>query len=226
MYRGILYGVGVGPGDPELLTIKAVRIITQSDIIAAPDGQTACNIAKAYLEGKEIQLFSLPMLRDKKLLAQKHEEAADRICNWLNQGKTVAFLTLGDPTVYSTYMYIHKRVQARGYQTELISGVPSFCAAAARLNDSLCEGAQPLVIIPASYEDIDDCFSFPGNKVFMKAGKSLQALCDKLQAYGNTVQMVENCGMEKERIYRSLDEIDRNAGYFSTVIVKQEGYKV
>ena len=124
MKQGVLYGVGVGPGDPELMTVKAVRIIREADIIAVPDGQTAQNIAADYLEGKEILPCSMPMLRDKALLAQKHDEAAERICALLEQGKTVAFLTLGDPSVYSTYMYVHRRVLARGYEAHPERVVP------------------------------------------------------------------------------------------------------
>lgn len=220
MKQGVLYGVGVGPGDPELLTVKAVRIIREADVVAVPDGQTARKIAAAYLEGKDVQTFSMPMLRDRALLAQKHDEAADRICALLDVGKTVAFLTLGDPTVYSTYMYVHKRVSARGYEAQLVPGVPSFCAVAARLGDSLCEGAEPLMIVPASYKNADACLDFPGNKVFMKAGKSMGKLCGRLRERGDCAQMVENCGMQNERVFRSLDEIDPDAGYFSVVLVK------
>ena len=220
MNKGVLYGVGVGPGDPELMTVKAVRIIREADVVAVPDGQTARGIAAEYLDGKEILSCPMPMLRDKALLAQKHDEAADTICALLDEGKTVAFLTLGDPTVYSTYIYVHKRVLARGYDAQLIPGVPSFCAVAARLGDSLCEGAEPLMIVPASYRNADACLEFPGNKVFMKAGRSMGELQDKLRARGDSAQMVENCGMENERVFRSLDEIDPDAGYFSVVLVK------
>lgn len=220
MKQGVLYGVGVGPGDPELMTVKAVRIIREADVVAVPDGQTAQNIAADYLEGKEILPCSMPMLRDKALLAQKHGEAAERICALLEQGKTVAFLTLGDPSVYSTYMYVHRRVLARGYEAQLVPGVPSFCAVAARLGDSLCEGAEPLMIVPASYRNADACLDFPGNKVFMKAGRSMGDLRDKLRARGDSAQMVENCGMQNERVFRSLDEIDPDAGYFSVVLVR------
>ena len=220
MKQGVLYGVGVGPGDPELMTVKAVRIIREADVIAVPDGQTAQTIAKEYLDGKELLICSMPMLRDKVLLDQKYDEAAARICRLLAQGKMVAFLTLGDPSVYTTYIYIHRRVRACGYDAQLIPGVPSFCAVAARLGDPLCEGAEPLMIVPASYKNADDCLDFPGNKVFMKAGRSIGALRDKLRARGDRAQMVENCGMHNERVFRSLDEIDPQAGYFSVVLVK------
>ena len=80
------------------------------------------------------------MVRDRSLLDGCYERIAEDICALLDQGRSVAFITLGDPTVYSTYIYVHRKVLARGYEAELIPGVPSFCAVAARLNTSLCGG--------------------------------------------------------------------------------------
>lgn len=226
MEQGILYGVGVGPGDPELLTLKAVRILREADVIAVPDtgnGEKAAQrIVADYIEDKELVFCHMPMSRDKILANKKYNEAADKICALLDAGLHVAFITLGDPSVYSTYMYLHKRIAGRGYQAEMIPGVPSFCAAAARLGDSLCEGGESLLIIPASYPNLDLCLDFPGNKVFMKAGRSLLELRDKLQERGrDQVNVVSNCGMENEKVYQSLTEIDENAGYFSIVITKE-----
>ena len=152
---GKLYGVGVGPGDPELLTLKAVRVLREADVVLVPDSvkadKTALHIASAYLQNKTVETVTTPMVRDKAVVDAAYTAAAGRICALLDQGKQVAFLTLGDPTVYSTYMYIHEKVLARGYDVEVVPGVPSFCAAAARLNLSLCQGSEPLLIIPASH---------------------------------------------------------------------------
>mgnify|MGYP000211769030 CR=1 FL=1 len=135
MKRGILYGVGVGPGDPELITRKAQRIIAQAAVLAVPDKgsgeKTALTIAGELAEGKEILLCDAPMVRDEAALDAAYEANADRVCALLDGGKDVAFLTLGDPTVYSTYLYLHRKVTARGYEAEIIPGVPSFCAVAA-----------------------------------------------------------------------------------------------
>ena len=152
---GKLYGVGVGPGDPELLTLKAVRVLRNRYTYRVPDSvkadKTALHIASAYLQNKTVETVTTPMVRDKAVVDAAYTAAAGRICALLDQGKQVAFLTLGDPTVYSTYMYIHEKVLARGYDVEVVPGVPSFCAAAARLNLSLCQGSEPLLIIPASH---------------------------------------------------------------------------
>lgn len=222
---GKLWGIGVGPGDPELLTLKAVRVLRQADVIMVPDtngpDKTALNIAKDYLDGKEIVFAKMPMVRDQAVLDAAHEQAAGQICALLEQGKQVAFLTLGDPTVYSTYMYIHEKVLRRGYTVEVVPGVPSFCAAAARLNRSLCQGKEPLLVIPASY-DQEGLLDVPANKVFMKAGRSILELQQALAERGelDSASMVENCGMADERVYPRFGELDQPSGYFSLVIAK------
>lgn len=225
--HGKLWGVGVGPGDPELLTVKAVRVLREADVVIVPDAgsgdKTALSIAGNYVQDKEIRLVKMPMVRDKQVVDAAHDLAAREISQLLDQGKQVAFLTLGDPTVYSTYMYIHQRVLNRGYDVEVIPGIPSFCAAAARLNRSLCLGREPLTIIPASH-DQDGLMDLPGNKVFMKAGRAILDLQAALAQRGllDRAAMVENCGMENERVYPKFADLKEPSGYFSLVIVKGE----
>lgn len=222
---GKLWGVGVGPGDPELLTMKAVRVLRESDVIMVPDtcksDKTALNIAKDYLAGKELVLVPTPMVRDKAVVDAAYEAAAEQICGFLDQGKQVAFLTLGDPTVYSTYMYIHEKVLRRGYEVEVVPGVTSFCAAAARLNRSLCQGKEPLLVIPASH-DPQALMDVPANKVFMKAGKSILELQKALEDRGllEDAAMVENCSMANEHVYPHFGDLKEPSGYFSLVIAK------
>lgn len=222
---GKLWGVGVGPGDPELLTLKAVRVLQQADVIMLPDAsgqeKTALNIVKAYLDDKALLFVKMPMVRDKAVMEEAHEQAAGQICALLDQGKQVAFLTLGDPTIYSTYMYLHEKVLQHGYAVEVVPGVPSFCAAAARLNLSLCQGREPLLVIPASH-DQEALLDVPANKVFMKAGRSILNLQHTLADKGllDGASMVENCGMADERVYPRFAELEQPSGYFSLVIVK------
>lgn len=225
MENGKLYGVGVGPGDPELVTRKAERILREADVVAVPDKgtgeKTALNIVKDIVEGKPLLCCPAPMVRDQEVLERSYEQNADQVCALLDAGKNVAFITLGDPAVYSTYIYVHKRVLARGYEAELIPGVPSFCAVAARLNTSLCEGSERLLIVPASHEAID-CLDFPANKVFMKAGRAigdLQALLKKEDLLDRAA-MVANCGMEGEQVYPHFADMEDGTGYFSVVLLK------
>lgn len=224
--KGILYGVGVGPGDPELLTVKAVRILREADVIAAPctgsGAQAALGIASAYIHDKPILDCSTPMSRDRTAALAAYAGAAKRISALLEEGKTVAFLTLGDPTVYSTYFYIHRLVEERGYEARLIPGVPSFCAAAARLDMALCEGKERLLIVPAGYEDLEESLDVKANKVLMKAGRSISDLQELLRRRGELegASLVANCGMEGEQVFPRFAEMADPTGYFSLVLVK------
>lgn len=226
---GKLYGLGVGPGDPELLTLKALRRIKESEIIAVPgkkkEESVAYKIARqAYpqIEDKEVLPIDFPMTKDSQRLEESHQLGASQIAEKLREGKSVAFLTLGDPTVYATYLYVHKRILAMGFEAEIVSGITSFCAVAARLNIGLVEKAEPLHVIPASYQ-IEEALKLPGTKVLMKAGKKIGQVREELLRRGETVVMIENCGMEGEQIYRSAQEIPDDAGYYSLIIAKEEG---
>lgn len=232
--KGKLYGIGIGPGDPELLTLKAFRLIKEADIIAVPGNDpresVAYQIVKRAFEPlsqafaqKEVLALPMPMTKDKEKLEQSHRDGAGCIEKLLDQGKTVAFLTLGDPTVYSTYLYIHKKIVAEGYEAGIVSGIPSFCAVAARLNMGLVEQAEPLHIIPAAYET-GDMLGLSGTKVLMKAGKNLINVKKDILAMDAEAVMIENCGMPDEKIYKTVGEIPETAGYYSLVIVKDKKY--
>ena len=224
---GILYGVGVGPGDPELMTLKAVRLIRENEVIAVPgkvpQETTAYKIAvqaAPELEQKELLPIYMPMVMDKKEQKKNHREGASKIEAVLDEGKNVVFLTLGDPTIYSTFSYIQHLVEADGYAFELVSGIPSFCAAAAALKTSLVEWTEPLHVIPAVHR-LDSVPDQPGSYVLMKSGSKMREVKDLLAQTGRNISMAENCGMPDEKLYRSLEEIPDDAGYFSLIIAKE-----
>lgn len=225
---GKLYGVGVGPGDPELVTLKALRLTKEADILAFPGENPKESVAYKIMKGaypeidsKQMISLPMPMIKEKEALKRVHDEGARIIAEWLEKGKNVVFLTLGDPTVYSTYIYVHKRVEQLGYATEIVSGITSFCAVSARLNEGLVEKSQQLHVIPASYQ-VEEALKLPGTKVLMKAGKKMQEVKAQIKASGNKAVMIEKCGMPDEKIYRSVEEIPENVGYYSLIIVKDE----
>lgn len=246
---GQFFVAGVGPGDPELLTLKALRVIEECDIIAIPvsgpgfsevvyenenrkplfpevlDKCAAWQIVLQEIPEvlrKEKLYLPMPMMKDKAALGRIHEEAAKETAKWLDAGKNVVFITIGDPSVYSTGMYVHTRLKRRGYDTCIIPGIPSFCAAAARLDVPLAGNKDEIHIIPASY-GVEEGLKLSGTKILMKAGKKMPMVKEEVKKRNLRIQMVENCGMKGERIYESAEEIPDEASYYSLLIVKEEG---
>ena len=162
------------------------------------------------------------MTRDRSVVEAAYAKIADDLCALLDEGKSVAYLCLGDIGVYSTYIYIHDMVVARGYDAEIIPGVTSFSAVAAKLGIALCEGPERLLVAPVMASDVDEILDVPANKVFMKSGKAIGELRDKLEAHGQLegASMVANCGLPDERIYKHLADAATDTDYFSVVIVK------
>ena len=227
--EGTLYSVGIGPGDPELMTLKAVRLIVEADVIAIPQGDndvlTAKNIVNQVvdLSAKEQLLIYMPMTKDMAAMDKAHDDGADAVIKLLKEGKNVVFITLGDPTVYATCIYVHKRVLAKGYKAELVPGVPSFCAVAAKLNVALCERSEPLIILPGSYKESAAFLDGPGNKVLMKSASQIAKVRDELKERDliSHAAMIERCGLPGEKIYKDLNEIDEKSSYFSVILVKE-----
>ena len=143
---GVLYGVSVGPGDPELMTLKAVRCLEKCPVIAAPQTaggrMLALDIARGAggLDGKTILPLRFAMSRDPAVLAASHKEAVQAVRPYLDAGQDTAMLNLGDVSIYATFGYLQCLLEAEGYPTAMAAGVPSFCAAAARLNVPLTGG--------------------------------------------------------------------------------------
>lgn len=234
--KGILYGIGTGPGDPQLITQKAMEIIRSCRVIALPSSSkekcTAYGIVKQLIpeiESKEFLLLDFPMTKEKKVLENAHKNAAGKISEELQKGKNVAFITIGDVTVYSTFIYISNYIEENGFKTEFVNGIPSFCAAAARLGVSLSEQNEQIHIIPGSYR-LEDSFSQEGTLVFMKSGKKLgelkEFLLQKKDFFNFDFYGISNCGMENEKIYSSINELSENASYFTIVIVKNIERKI
>ena len=224
--KGTFYGVSVGPGDPELLTLKAARVLEEADVIASPNIggglQTAKRIIERFIGDREVLDCSTPMTRDAEESARAYDAIADKLGALLDEGKDIAFIALGDAGVYSTYFYIHTRMEARGYRCEIIPGVTSFCAAAARLNVPVCEGSEQVMIVPVAAGDAAAALDVPGVKVFMKSGRELLALRDLLRERGlsHNARMVENCGLPTERVLRDFDGLEDNRNTMAIVLVR------
>lgn len=231
---GTLTGVGVGPGDPELLTLAAVKAIRESDYLLLPEEKENCYAyrivreALPQIEEKEIVTLYFPMTKDAEKLKLAKEQSFKKVKALMEQGKKAVFLTIGDPTIYSTYQYLYRQVKEAGMQAAVISGVPSFCAAAARLGISLADMGEELHIIPASYE-VEKTTGYRGTRIYMKSGKKLKELLAvlreeekerKKQGKKWEVSAIVNCGLKDEQIYRGLAQIPEELGYLTLIIVR------
>jgi precorrin-2/cobalt-factor-2 C20-methyltransferase len=230
--RGILYGVSVGPGDPELITVKALKIIAACGSVSFIDPGKGCKavafeIARAAvpeIERKELIRLTIPMTADKEIMRVHQERAFDMIAKRLNEGASVCFLTLGDVSVYSTFGYLRKIAHKKGFETKMVSGVTSSCAAAAVLDSDLALGEQNLHIFCASEANLDEALALSGTRVFMKGPSSIPQVIKKIKEKHLNASLVSNCGMENEFIVKSLQEYeaDGRLGYYSLIIVKED----
>lgn len=218
-----LYGIGVGPGDKELLTIKAVKAIENSSVIVAPssmkDGDSiALETAKEYIkDGTEVVIKHFPMgTKDRE---EKSKEAYSFIEEKLREGKNVSFLTIGDPYVYSTYIHMLKHMEERGFNIETIPGITSFCAAASLVDRTLVIGDNPLMILPANrVKDIKD----EKYVVIMKVYKYEEEVVDTLEKKGFDYVYVSRAGREGQLILTDKEEIKNARDYMSLILASRE----
>ena len=231
--KGKLYGIGVGPGNPDLMTLRAKELLEKAQVIAYPvkklgEEGVALNIIsqRVDVKGKEVVELLFSMNPDDEVRKKCRAEAMEKICGLLDQGKDIAMVTLGDVAVYSTYMYIDRDIQARGYETEVVPGIPSFCHGAALARLPLMIGEESVAVVSLAKrnnENAEKVLDAVDNLVIMKAFASIPAIVEMLKArnipLGNATVM-SNVGMPDEYI-GPLDP-SREYGYFTTVLIKKK----
>ena len=235
MAFGKIYGIGVGPGDPGLITVKAVKILTDVPVICAPKAaddadSLALSIVEGYIDASRQNVITplFPMSMDKAVLDKAWSDAAELVAVELAAGRDVAFLTLGDPSLYSTYSYILSKIKniIPGVENEIIPGVSSISLAAARAGVDLALGNERLAIMPVGrdMESLKVPLSNYDTVVLMKVNKSFGKLVSLLEEMGllSNAVYITRCGTDKEKIIRDLKIIgDNEHDYLSMVIVKK-----
>lgn len=228
---GKLYGTGVGPGDPELLTLKAVRVINEADVIftAASSKNSyslAVEIARPHIRsGAEIISLPFPMTREKEVTESAWLSNASTIADVLRSGRTAVFLTLGDPNTYSTFGYIMKSMKVIMPEAviEIVPGITSFHAAAARLNRTLVEADQSLLITSGAFggQHLKTCMDSIENLVMMKTYKNTRLNNQVLKDTGffeNSVA-ISKCGREGEEVIDNIAELENRKPDYWTLIL-------
>jgi len=251
--NGKLYGIGIGPGDPKLLTLKAKEILDRADIIFCPKGdEDGTSWARSFIEtttlaGKKFVELPFPMTRNKKVLKTSWQKAAKRVAEEVYKGKQAAFITLGDPFIYSTYVYLLKilRQSFPDMEVETVPGISAFNAAAARAQIPLVQGDERMAILPVTKDlrGLREAFQTFDTVVLMKVGSKLDkvtALLAELNLLKYSI-LVSRVGQTGERMIRDLSSLNQDSspphptlspasgergrvrggvGYLSVIIVK------
>ncbi len=231
---GKFYGIGVGPGDPELLTLKACRVLKEVEVLAIPKSKKerrsiALEIASNAVD-KEWNILELllPMTQDEESLKKHWKQAAKEIIKLLKEDKNVAFVTLGDPTIFSTFTYLLKEVKeaSKEAEIEIIPGISAVNAMSAWVQKPLSEGEESLSIVPAinSEEEIDNLLDSFNNLVLMKAGKQFDKVYKVLKEKGleNSATFISRCGFSDGYFTDNLEELkDKELDYLSSIIIKK-----
>ncbi len=237
MKSGKLYVIGVGPGDPELLTIKGMRILNGISCICVPKGREegsslALSIVRKIVDlaDKEIIEAHFPMKKTRRHadeLDAKWDETVREVSARLNRGTDMAFITIGDPTIYSTFFYLYDRLLETnpGLDVEIVPGVSSINASASRAKISLGLADEKIAVVPATYvENLRDILAKFDTIVLMKVnrvfGRMVEVL-EEMNLVSNAV-CVSRAGMEDERIFRDIRTLkEEDMNYFSMVIVRK-----
>lgn len=227
--KGKLYGIGVGPGDTELLTLKACRILESVPVVFSPKSSKekesiALSIVRPILEGrddsKKLMLVTpiFPMIEDKDELEKIWTSASEMIAQYLDSGRDVAFITLGDPSVFSTYAYLQKKLIG-DYEIETVPGITSFTACAAARNKALVEQNQILTVVPKIDDRLEQVLDYSDSIVLMKASRNtseLEAKIDEKEGQ-KEIYSVQNCTRENEKI---IEGFSTEKPYLTTSIIQ------
>ncbi len=227
--KGKLYGIGVGPGDSELLTLKAARILENIPVIFSPKSSKekesiALSIVKPIIEKrkdyKRLMLVEpiFPMIEDKDELEKVWSSAAEMIAQYLDSGRDVAFITLGDSSIFSTYTYVQKKLINR-YEIETVPGITSFTACAAAKNEALVEQNEILTIVPKIDDRLEHILEYSDSIVLMKASRNTSKLESVIEKKNRPKEIysVQNCTRENEKI---IEGFSNEKPYLTTTVIK------
>ncbi len=234
---GTLYGVGVGPGDPELVTLKALKLLRRVPVICVPKrGISADSYALGIVghlldrDRQEVLELVFPMTKDRARLEAAWKEAARQVSVRLVRGLDCAFITEGDPTVYSTFMHLMGTVRQSlpHVVVEVVPGVSSVTAVAARVGWSLAEGDERIAIIPATYEDqlLRESLERFDTVVLMKVNSAwdrLAPLLEELDLLDRAVYVARASSPQEEVVWDVRSLAGRKLDYLSIVLVCKRG---
>ncbi|AEI45348.1 precorrin-2 C(20)-methyltransferase [Paenibacillus mucilaginosus] len=232
---GTLYGLGVGPGDPELITVKAFRLLKESPVIAYPRKKSgaksyALQITELYVDTDEKIMLPLifPMTRDREALELQWNKTVDTVWGHLSEGRNVAFVTEGDPMLYSTYIHLMRLMQEKHPEVQCVSvpGISSVLGAASRLNLPLADGDEQFAVIPATenYDEMRRVLETHDCVVFIKVAKVIDLMLQVLGDLGLTdkASVITKVTSSEEQVWRNVRELaGRELEYLTLMVVRK-----
>lgn len=234
---GLLYGIGVGPGDPELITMKAVKLLGSVDVVFAAsstknDYSTALDIARPHMrDDVEVMQLGFPMTRDHAVLMAAWEKNAEIVASVLDEGKNAVFLTLGDPLIYSTFGYLMRTLEDSrpDLLMEVVPGITSYQGSAAHTRTILCEAGENLLLLSGVRDEahLKEALAYADNSVILKAYKNFSSIKDALSGAEKSSETVfiSRLGMEGEQIEHSIENAPERPHYFSHLLVPKMRHK-
>jgi precorrin-2/cobalt-factor-2 C20-methyltransferase len=235
-----LFCVGCGPGDPELLTVRAVNLIKSAEVIFAPTAREgkpsiALSVVEKYID-RSTKTVSLvfPMVKDRESLKDYWKRNAEEIAGAVRTGKNVVYLTVGDPALYSTWIYIHRELKKshKDVEVEIVPGITSIFAIAAKAKISLAEGEETVAVVPACYdmERVKRTANACDTVIFLKDGRYFDSVIDMLGQAGfpddATIAIAQDVSDEGEILeVKKLSDLQGKKGptekYFSIMVAKK-----
>jgi len=235
-----LFCVGCGPGDPELLTVRAVNLIKSAEVIFAPTAREgkpsiALSVVEKYIDRstKTINLV-FPMVKDRESLKDYWKRNAEEIAGAVKSGKNVVYLTVGDPALYSTWIYIHRELKKnhKDVEVEIVPGIASMFAIAAKAQISLAEGEETVAVVPACYdmERVRRTASACDTVIFLKDGRYFDNVIEMLGQAGfpddATIAIAQDVSdegeiLEVKRLSELLGKKGPTEKYFSIMVAKK-----
>ncbi len=234
---GTLYGIGVGPGDPDLLTLKAVKALNNvSHIFAAASSKNDYSLAQAIVQdhippGVSVDQLAFPMTFNSQSLESAWSANCEKVVEILQEGKNVAFLTLGDPLTFSTFIYLMRKVRKRLPEVAVttIPGITSYQAAAACANQPLAEGEETITVLSAAKGGgrLKDVIAVSDNVVLMKTYKQFPQILSQIDEAGlkDSCCFISRCGLEGQVVERDFERMTAmdQPHYLSLMIIKKRG---
>jgi len=234
--KGKLYGIGIGPGDPELITVKAVGLLKKADVVFAPcsgikSKSYAAEIVKKYISKRKLKTIVFPMSKNQKALKDFWQKAAFKVYRMISRGKDAAFITIGDPMIYSTYIYLLRYIRKLDKDIEIhtIPGISVVNAIASLFSVPLAEGGEKFAVLPLpeKLSDVKEALKQFDTVVLLKIGKNLKRLAEflKKEELKYTAYFAKRIGCRGQYTTKDILEVDEcreSLGYMSTMIIRKK----